>query len=335
MDTGRSRRDIPVLARLSRSDMPRWLASLGPVIQLLAAVQLRAFNIQSIPAGVLAMVRSVLRLRGWNRGLSIRIDTLDPGRVAVILCTWGRLERLPRTLELLAAQDIAVQVLIWDNSGQAELVDKAVSEARLPVAVHHSNRNVGGFGRFYLARAAAEGGHQAVVFVDDDLEFEPGTVRELLSLYKPKSISARWAFRFTGRHYYTRERCGPGEAAHYLGTGGMVADAAVFTDPRLFACPRRFWFVEDLWLCFVAQHLNGYALSSSSDLVQEVHDGRGQWVSLWFVKDMLRHYTARRGWLRPSVLRADGTTFLLHRELPGNASRACPLRTDGRRRPRG
>jgi predicted deacylase len=34
-------------------------------------------------------------------------------------------------------------------------------------------------------------------------------------------------------------------------------------------------------------------------------------------------------------LGADGTTFFTHRELPGNASGACPSRTDVRRRPRG
>jgi quercetin dioxygenase-like cupin family protein len=31
----------------------------------------------------------------------------------------------------------------------------------------------------------------------------------------------------------------------------------------------------------------------------------------------------------------DGTTFFAHRELPGNALAACPVRTDVRQRPRG
>jgi hypothetical protein len=275
--------------------------SASPVRRLRAAAGLRVVSTRSIPSGVVSMVRSSWRLRGWDRGQSVPIDVAESSQVPVIFCTWRRLERLPQTLEMLAAQDIAVQALIWDNSGQAELVDKAVSEARIPVAVHHSSRNIGGFGRFYLARAAAKTGHQAVVFVDDDQEFGPEGIRKLLSAHKPRSISSAWAFRFTGKHYYNREQCAPGSDAHYLGTGAMVADAAIFADPRVFTCPRRFWFAEDLWLCFVAQHLNGYSLSSNSAPLTEVLDGRNQWVKLWWVKDRLRRHTARRGWLRSAA----------------------------------
>jgi hypothetical protein len=268
--------------------------SLSAVRRLRAALGLRAL-------GVLSLARSAWRTRGWDRAQSVPIRIPESGGVPVIFCTWRRLERLPLMLEMLAAQDVAVQALIWDNSGQPETVGKAVSDACIPVAVHHSSRNIGGFGRFYLARSAAETGHHAVVFVDDDQDFGPGAIRELLSAYKLRSISSAWAFRFTGKHYDSRERCAPGETAHYLGTGSMVADTAIFTDPRLFACPRRFWFVEDLWLCFVAQHLNGYALTGCSARMKEVTDGRNQSFVLWWVKDRLRRYTARRGWLRATT----------------------------------
>ena len=276
----------------------RRLIAMNLVGRLRAEVGWRLF-------GGLSMARSVWRLRGWDRAQSIPIAIAIPDarRVPVIFCTWKRLERLPLTLELLAAQDVAVQALIWDNSRQPDVVDKAVADARIPVAVHHSRRNIGGFGRFYLARAAAEAKHEAVVFVDDDQEFGPGTVRELLSTHRPRSVSSPWAFRFTGRRYDSRERCSPGEAAHYLGTGGMVTDAVVFADPRLFACPRRFWFVEDLWLCYAAQHVHGYALSASPARLDEVIDGRNQSLSLLWVKGRLRRYMARRGWPRVTAPR--------------------------------
>lgn len=267
---------------------------LSAVRRLRAAAGLRAL-------GVMSMARSVWRIRGWNRAKTITVAVPDSDRVPVIFCTWKRLDRLPLTLEMLAEQDVAVQALIWDNSGQATVVSKAVADAHIPVAVHHSSRNIGGFGRFYLARAAGEAGHQAVVFIDDDQDFGPGAIQSLLSAHNPRSISSAWAFRFTGKHYYSRERCAPGEPAHYLGTGAMAADAAIFTDPRLFTCPRRFWFVEDLWLCFVAQHLNQYALTGSSAPMKEVTDGRNQSWVLWWVKDRLRRYTTRRGWLRASA----------------------------------
>jgi hypothetical protein len=267
---------------------------------LRAAVR-QAGIIRFIPRGVLSMARSTWRVRSWNRWQSIDVSIPDSGLVPVIFCTWKRLERLPGTLEMLAVQDIEVQALIWDNSGQPEIVDKAVSDARMPAVVHHSRCNIGGFGRFYLARAAAETGHKAVVFIDDDLDFGPEAIRELLSAHQPKSITSAWAFRFAGKRYYSKKPCAKGEAAHYLGTRGMVADAAVFTDPRVFSCPRRFWFVEDLWLCFVAQHFNGYSLSGGAAKFEEVEDGRGQWMALWWVKDRLRQYTAKRGWLRTAA----------------------------------
>lgn len=272
--------------------------SLSAISRLRSAIGPRVVVALSMPRGARSMARSIWRLRGWDPAQHVVLSVPAPDRVPVIFCVWRRLERLPVTLEMLAAQDMPVTALIWDNSGQPETVDKAVADAPLPVAVHHSSRNIGGFGRFYLARAAADAGHEAVLFIDDDEDFGPAAIRQLLSAHKPRSASSGWAFRFTGKHYYSREQCAPGEAAHYLGTGAMVADPAVFADPRLFSCPRRYWFVEDLWLCFVAQHLNGYALSASPASFREVLDGRNQWPMLWWAKDRLLRYALRRGWLQ-------------------------------------
>src|ERR1019366_9849232 len=103
----------------------RRLIAMNPVGRLRAEVGWRLF-------GGLSMARSVWRLRGWDRAQSIPIAIAIPDarRVPVIFCTWKRLERLPLTLELLAAQDVAVQALIWDNSRQPDVVGKAVADAR-------------------------------------------------------------------------------------------------------------------------------------------------------------------------------------------------------------
>lgn len=42
-------------------------------------------------------------------------------------------------------------------------IDAAAAGARLPVTVQHSPRSIGGFGRFYLAREAAEARHRYVI----------------------------------------------------------------------------------------------------------------------------------------------------------------------------
>ena len=198
---------------------------------------------------------------GWNRGQHTIMPVGD--RLPVIFCTWRRLDRLPRTLQQLAAQDLPVQALIWNNSPYRGRVAAAARAAELPVTVHHSPRNIGGFGRFYLARAAAEQGHGTVVFIDDDQDFGPETMTELAGAHRPRSLSGWWAFRLRSAAYSSRFRGAPGDPAAFVGTGGMITDTAVFGDSMMFRCPRRYWFLEDMWLSYVAGRLCGYDLFQS------------------------------------------------------------------------
>ena len=225
-----------------------------------------------------AQLRSQRNLAGWRRNqrTSVHVGRKFP----VVLCTWKRLDRLPHTLQQLAAQEIAVQVLIWNNSPERGKVDAAAASAALPVAVHHSSRNIGGFGRFYIAREVAEAGHPSVVFIDDDQDFGPATIGELAGSHRPRSLSGWWAFRFLRDNYGERVPASPGETAHYVGTGGMISDTAVFRSPHLFDCPRRFWFVEDLWLCCVAQQRFGYDLRKSPAQFRFADDGHDLHLSL-------------------------------------------------------
>ena len=241
-----------------------------------------------------ARIRSERNLAGWKR--SQRTPIRVGADLPVVLSVWKRLERLPHTLGQLAAQEIAVQVLIWNNSSERGLVDAAAASAALPVVVHHSPRNIGGFGRFYLAREVAEAGHPTVVFVDDDQDFGARTVTDLVNYHRPRSLSGWWAFRFLGDNYGERVPASPGETAHYVGTGGMISDTAVYRTPRLFNCPRRFWFVEDLWLCYVAQQHFGYDLSKSPAQFEFADDGRDLHLSLGRTKWTFLRYLARRGW---------------------------------------
>src|ERR1017187_2965044 len=204
----------------------------------------------------MTLIRNGRSLVGWKRSQRTPLPIGD--RMPVIFCTWRRLERLQRTLEQLAAQDFPVQALIWNNSPDRARVDAAIRYSGIPVTVHHSQRNIGGFGRFYLAREAAEQGHDRVVFIDDDQDFGPGTMTNLIRAHRPNSLSGWWAFGFRSAAYSSKFRTAPGETASLTGTGGMVADTAVFRDPRLLRCPRRYWFAEDIWLSYVAGHLRGY-----------------------------------------------------------------------------
>jgi hypothetical protein len=241
-----------------------------------------------------AQIRAARNLTGWKRHQRIQVPIGT--QLPVVMCTWRRLERLPRTLEQLAAQDVAVQALIWNNNPETTRVDAAAAAAAFPVAVHHSARNIGGFGRFYLAREAAEAGHRSVIFIDDDQEFEPTTIRELVEHHRAHSLSGWWAFRFPGGTYGRRVPAAPGESASYVGTGGMIVDTAIFRHARLFRCPRRYWFVEDLWLCYVAHHLAGFDLFKSPAHFEIAEDGCDQYLALGHTKWRFLRYLIRQGW---------------------------------------
>lgn len=253
--------------------------------------------------GARAYLRAYRSLAGWERGQRTPITIGD--HLPVIFCTWRRLERLPRTLAMLAAQDVPVQALIWNNSPDRERVDKAAADAAIPVAVHHNSRNIGGFGRFYLAREASSAGHHRVVFIDDDQDFGPETVSCLLGTHRPGTLNGWFAFRFPAAGSLRgREPAAPGATAMYIGTGGMVADTAVFTDSRVFGCPRRFWFAEDLWLCYFASHVAGFGLVASPARFEMADDGRNQCATLGWVKSRLVRYLAAQGWDRsPPIAR--------------------------------
>lgn len=243
--------------------------------------------------GMQAMIRGVWRLCGWKRTQKIAISIGDHDRIPVIFCTWRRLERLPKTLEMLAAQSVPLQAVIWDNSGQPDTVATAAENSPIPVTVYHSKRNIGGYGRFYLAAAAAVSGHKAVIFIDDDADFGPNMVADLLSGHQPRSVSGWFAFKTV--RPAPEQVAGPGESAAYLGTCGMITDTEIFTEPSLFACPRRYWFVEDLWFSdFAAKH--GYAIyrSPSKLDIEEFRDGRNQSITLGWARWRFERYLASR-----------------------------------------
>lgn len=246
---------------------------------------------------VRARFRAERNLAGWKRDQRIALPSgLDPARMPVIFCTWRRLGRLERTLKMLAEQDTPVQALIWNNSPDRATVDAAAAAAEIPVIVHHSARNIGSFARFYLARELAEAGHRSVVIIDDDQDFGPSAVSDLVRGYRPRSLSGWWAFRFLSNRYGDKVRAEPGERASCVGPGGMIADTGVFRDRRLYRCPRRFWFVDDIWLCYVAAHLCDYDLFRSSAHFEVVEDEHALFRTLGRTRHKMQYYLIRKGW---------------------------------------
>jgi hypothetical protein len=245
----------------------------------------------------LTLIKSERRVFGWDR--SQRTPMLVGERLPVIFCTWRRLDRLHGTLAQLAAQDVPVQALVWNNSPDRGRVDAVARSAKIPVVVYHSPRNIGSFGRFYLAREAAGQGHHSVIFIDDDQDFGPGTVRDLLSARRPRALTGWWALGLRSADYGSRFLAAPGEAASLMGVGGMIADPAVFLDSRLYRCPRRYWFFDDIWLSYVAGHLCGYDLvrvGADFKFDESADDENALYRTLGKVKGNFLRYLIRQGW---------------------------------------
>lgn len=220
--------------------------------------------------------------------------------VPVVMCTWRRPHYFGRTLRSLEAQQgVRVALHVWNNNPAiAEGLERTAAHTGFPARFHHSAENVGGFGRFHLARELAPT-HPHVVFIDDDQLFGPRAIATLAGEAQPRSASGWWAYRFPlPPHYWLRVPVRRGGRAEYLGTCGMIIDSSAFLEERLFECPERFRFVEDLWLSYVADHLLGWTLRRSRARFRFIPDTRNQFTGLIGEKtEFLRHLTAQ-GWLR-------------------------------------
>ena len=254
---------------------------------------------------------NAMQLLGWDRatGPPTTTGANTGGNVSgsadatpVIMCVWRRVDQLERTITMLQEQTHPhTELHLWNNNWRLRhTVDNIVRNARyLPISVTHSKRNIGGFGRFYLARFLADR-HKRVILVDDDETFTPTMVEDLAAEFEPRSIYSFWAFRFTSPDdYWSRVAVRPGERADYCATCGMVVDTHVFTETGFFRCPRRFWFVEDLWLSFYADHLLGWNLRKSSVEFGVDLDGRDQFTLLHRRKSTFLRYLVAKGWKVP------------------------------------
>jgi len=239
-------------------------------------------------------------------GASVTISPMRPqplliesGRTPVVMAAWKRIDRLQRILELLADQDAPATLYVWNNNRrEAERVDRVLHGSPIPAQSFHCQRNIGCFGRFYLARELA-GAHDAVLFIDDDQEFGRTMVSDQLASFAPRALAGWWAFTYRpgAQTYAERDRVEePLASADYVGVGGMVSDASVFTDPRLFGCPRRYWFVDDIWLSYYAGHVRGWSLRRSRAEFEFVSDELNIDATLAITKRRMFRYLKRRGW---------------------------------------
>lgn len=232
------------------------------------------------------------------------MDTIiNKTTIGLIMCTWKRVERFKITLELLKNQidkDFIFYV-VNNNVDIKEDIEKIskLYELDIKIKIIHNDTNIGGFGRFLLAKTLVDI-HEIIVFIDDDQEFTNKMISIFREKYNSNAVKSRWAFILYDRYYNRKRIISDNEDVVYCGTGGMVLPSKVFLCEELFKIPDRYLFIEDLWLSFVSNYylnLNLKSIDKSDEFIYQIVDGKDQsTVDKLTIKDELLQFCRKSGY---------------------------------------
>jgi hypothetical protein len=238
--------------------------------------------------------------RGRN-GL-FRVETLlgTPGQnsVPVIVCLWNRPQRIDDILTQLDAQATRqrVRLMFWNNNNaddayyRERIAAFTPSGALASVEYVQSRRNVGGIGRFFLAKHLFRSGFRNhFITLDDDQDVTPSFIDTIRSYAAPREFAGFWAWNYIDSHW-NRTETPPGELADYAGTGGAICDIEIVRSSDFFTkLPRRFAFLEDQWLCGYAKSQGWSVRKADLDITFVLHE-TNQFPQLAELKNEFRQY---------------------------------------------
>ena len=212
-------------------------------------------------------------------------------KIAIIMCTWQRTDKLKHTLNMLKNQTYKnFDLYIWNNNiKKAHEVEKATKEFKaFNVTVHNSRNNVGGVGRFLYAKKLHPK-YPYVLFIDDDQQLGASFVEEMNSYKQKKTVVSWWGWKIKDS-YFSRTRVQNLGAVDYCGTGGMILDSSLFKHANVYNIPQKFAFVEDLWLSYVAKYEHKFKLKGCNASIKIIVDGKDQYTKLKTLKQDLYIY---------------------------------------------
>lgn len=207
----------------------------------------------------------------------------SPEPIAVIVCLWNRRERIDALLTQLDAQEgRPVRLLLWNNRPadddhyRERIAAYTPHGALAEVSLVSSRVNVGGLGRFFIARRLRTEGYRGTfVMLDDDQDVSGHFLADLLAASGPHTIAGYWAWTMSG-DYWARVPAAPGDRVSYVGTGGCACDIDIVADLSFFTeLPRYFAFLEDIWMCGYARK-RGWLLRKVDTPVEFVLDETNQ-----------------------------------------------------------
>ncbi|WP_349899491.1 glycosyltransferase family 2 protein [Parafrigoribacterium soli] len=202
------------------------------------------------------------------------MGTPSTDALAIVVCLWNRPERLAEVLRIVDSQHTTrrLRLVLWNNDARNLEYYRSVIAGFTPLAALdsvefvNSPTNIGGMGRFVAARELVARGYTGhFIMMDDDQNFTPSFVEDLLAVAHPGSFAGVWAWTNSGAYWNRSQLETTGAPADHVGTGGSICDSALVTDERFFtAIPTRFLFMEDIWMSHYVQRNGGRLTMVSS-----------------------------------------------------------------------
>ena len=236
----------------------------------------------------------------------------------IIMCNWKRSNRIKKILNNLSRQTNRNFVFgIWNNnSDDANYLLRYLSENNansFQIVLYNSQINIGGFGRFLMARFMIDNSDvENVMFFDDDQDIP----NDFVQTYSSKIMDTT-ALNFFGRKFIKGKpycvvdsnnkiistlsnacvaNVVKGDEYDYGGTGGMCVKAFIFENQKLFSIPMKFLFCEDIWLSWIEHSEYKMKIIKSGINIDTLKDNLDQCNTLWNVKNEFLEFLRSVGW---------------------------------------
>lgn len=221
-------------------------------------------------------------------------------KILIIMCIWKRIENLDKIIFALKNQTYKnFKYVIWNNNNEKNSeIQNIINQYDLDCELINSEKNVGGFGRFYAAKKYAKE-YKKIIFFDDDQIPLSNFIEKMNESYENNTIKSNHTFKINSNNdYWKRTKTSiKNNVANYCGTGGMILDSSIFLYDELFKCPEKYLFIEDLWLSFIAQHMLNWKLEALSAPLTLLNDGKDQYIKLKQLKsEFLKYLTFEKKW---------------------------------------
>jgi len=214
-------------------------------------------------------------------------------KTALIMCTYIRLENMPKIIQRLQNQTNKFFDFYISNNcdnKDSKLINyfnKYGENFGTNIFIRNYENKYKQFSRFYLARDLAKEGYDKIIFVDDDEALPPTFIQDCYDQYDEHYIKSFYAHNIED-DYWRKIRLTRGEIGNYAGTGGLVCSANVFLDDKLFECPDEYHIIDDLWFSYYILKYTQYKITLLDTNIQFIKDDKGTFVNL---KDLKRKFS--------------------------------------------